>query len=181
MREIIILMIIILSANIVYALEPSNNSATHLWTKPLEISKGLGYDAKLGKEKPSTISLSRLPESVLSSRPTLPDNNESARVNETTVNETTVDETKGATSKVVTQPEDHASPKLLQPSNQVGPRITQIKDNSQPLLHGYRDIFSLGQTLLVLPSEYDLICGWGSRDHPIRFPDSCRCDGCSSC
>lgn len=68
-KFIALLAVIIVATNTACAMKPYHGSVIHQWDKQFEISKGIVYCSNLGKEKPSTIYLSRLPEPIQPIKP----------------------------------------------------------------------------------------------------------------
>lgn len=173
------IIIIIVAGTNAYAMKPFCGSVIHEWNKQFELSKGIDSYARLGKEKPTAIYLSRVHEPVQPGKPgNHNDENALQKVAQSGQN----------APKRASQSEENTSQKTVQIEQNSQQNVPQTEDNAsqkaaemdvtfQPVLIEFRHFSDPGRYPLDLPTVEDLYCHselWGCLFGSTAICSVCR-------
>ncbi len=166
---IIMIIIIFVAGTNVHAMKPFCGSVIHEWNKQFELSKGISSCASLGKEKPTAIYLSRVPEPVQPGKlANLNDENAVQKVAQLEQSAPKRAAQSGENTShwlnLTKQNEKIPPQRILQAGNNVLQGVTKTEEAAQPVLAEFHHLIALAQHPLDLPDLEDLYCRselWG--------------------
>ncbi len=183
MRTFIIMIIIIFVAGTnAYAMKPFCGSVIHEWNKQFELSKGIDSYERLGKEKPTAIYLSRVPEPAQPGKPANLNDEKAvqkvAQLEQSASNRAAQSEENTSQRSIQPEQNEQNSPqKILQTENNVSLKVAKTEEAAQPVLMEFHRLMALVQHPLDLPDLEDLYCRselWGCFPDITALCHTCR-------